>query len=129
MLNKFSTLKPWMFRIGSAYFLLVLAAGCASQNRPLQLLGGEGPRYPQAAQRDGIEGEVVVVYDVDIDGRVVNARVLSGNPPGVFDSAALAAVNSWRFNPMIVDGLPKVARSRQSTVTFELDGADKYDGY
>ena len=129
MLNSFAIKTLHLLRFGSVAIVLIYAAGCASQNRPLQLLGGEGPIYPEAAQREGVEGEVVVVYDVDTDGRVVNARVISSNPPGVFDNAALAAVRSWRFNAMIVEGSPRVARSRQSTVTFALDAAEQYNQY
>ncbi len=109
--------------------VLCLLLGCASQNRPLQLLSGEGPRYPQQAKQQGVEGEVVVAYDVDETGRVLNARVVRSTPGGIFDEAALAAVRSWRFNPPLLEGQPRAAQNLESNVVFKLSGADKYKSY
>ena len=109
--------------------LTFLLLGCASQNRPLQLISGEGPRYPQLAKQQGVEGEVLVAYDVDESGRVSNARVVRSVPSGVFDEAALAAVRSWRFNPPLLEGQPQAAKNLESNVVFKLSGADKYKSY
>lgn len=109
-------------------FCLVVL-GCASGNRPAQLVSGPGPVYPPAAKTDGIEGRVTVVYDIEVDGRVTHLSVVSSEPAGVFDQAALAAVSRWKFNPRRVDGDPKASRRKQSTVTFKLAGADAYDRY
>ena len=34
-----------------------------------------------------------------MDGRVRDARIVSADPAGVFDAAALAALRGWRFAP------------------------------
>jgi len=102
---------------------------CAAQNRPLQLISGAGPVHPPEARADGVEGVVAVRYDVDVDGTVINARVVNSEPAGVFDEAALRAVRSWRFNARIVNGEKQVARNIQSTVSFKLAGADDYDQF
>jgi|SaaInlV_125m_DNA_1040241.scaffolds.fasta_scaffold136399_1 TonB family protein len=102
---------------------------CASQSRPLQLVGGEGPRYPAGAKELGLEGRVMINYDVDERGQVVNARVVSSSPAGVFDQAALQAVSSWRFNPMQVGGVVKESKNLLSEVVFSLDGKDRYDSF
>ncbi len=111
--------------------LLVLLAlsGCAAQNRPLQLLSGSGPVYPPEARRAGIEGEVTVRYDVDVEGRVVNARVKAAEPAGLFDAAALAAVQTWRYNPQIRNGSVEQVENIVSTVRFRLDDENAYDGH
>lgn len=109
--------------------LLFLLLGCASQNRPLQLISGEGPRYPQQAKQQGVEGEVLVAYDVDESGRVLNARVVRSVPSGIFDEAALAAVRSWRFNPPLLEGQAQAAKNLESNIAFKLSGADKYQSY
>ena len=112
--------------------LVVLVAaglgGCASNNRPLALISGSGPVYPAAAKADGIEGDVVVRYDVSVDGRVVNARVDSAEPEGIFEEAALAAVRSWRYNAPVVNGEPQPVVNVVSTVRFRLDDGGRYDG-
>ena len=117
-----------MTRILTLCLVLTLAA-CASQNRPLQLVSGAGPVFPEAARAEGLEGSVTVRYDVDVEGVVRNARVVASEPPGVFDAAALAAVRSWRFNPPLRDGEPVAARSRESEVTFRQGDTSAYDGY
>lgn len=60
------------------------------------------PEYPSSAKLAGIEGVVIVKYVVGEDGSVKDAKVLKG-PPELQESC-LAAVRSWRFQPMIVDG-------------------------
>ena len=107
----------------------LLLSACAASNRPLQLLSGQGPVYPAAAKSQGIEGVVVIRYDVSVEGMVINASVVSSEPTAVFDSAALAAVRSWRFNAPVVEGSKQPARNRESSVEFRLSGADSYDNY
>lgn len=53
------------------------------------------PVYPKAAGRQ--TGEVLVSFTVSPTGGVEKARVVRGNPPRVFESSALTAVRSWRF--------------------------------
>ena len=108
----------------------VLIAGCAtSQNRPMQLVSGTGPIYPPAAKAQGIEGVVVVRYAVTLDGRVVDARVDSARPEGVFEEAALSAVRSWRYNPALKNGKPVAVDNVVSTLRFELSSGERYRGY
>ena len=112
-----------------AMMVAVLAGCLASQNRPLQLVSGGGPSYPAAARADGVEGFVVIRYDVTVQGRVSNAQVVRAEPPEVFDDAALKAVRSWVFNPPLVDGEPQREVGRESTVTFKLGSGNEYDDY
>ena len=57
------------------------------------------PEYPRAAERRGVEGSVTVRYTVSPEGVVTAAEVISATPEGVFDRAALHAVDAWRFEP------------------------------
>lgn len=119
-------------KLRPAYVLLALSVllGCASvQNRPMQLVSGTGPVYPPAAKAQGIEGVVVVRYGVSLDGRVVDARVDRAQPEGVFESAALAAVRSWRYNPALKNGEPVAVENVVSTLRFELGNGERYRGY
>lgn len=115
------------------YLLLLttlLLTGCVgAQNRPMQLIAGSGPSYPAEAKAAGIEGEVVVRYDVSVTGAVENARVERASPAGVFEEAALAAVRSWRYNPRIREGQAEAVQDVLSTVRFRLSGADVDDRY
>lgn len=62
-----------------------------------QLLSAPQPRYPPLALRRKLEGEVVLELRIEADGRVSATRVLSANPPGLFDEAAQAAASRYRF--------------------------------
>ena len=108
----------------------VLLTGCIStQDRPLQLLSSGSPAYPAEAREQGVEGFVVVRYDVTEQGKVANAAVVDAQPAGTFDAAALAAVNSWVFKPALRDGAPQAQQGRRSRVTFKLGTGAEYDGY
>ena len=102
-------------------------AACASGYRPPELIGGDDLVYPPEAARRGIEGQVVVRYDVTAEGNVTNAAVVGAVPPGVFEEAALRAVRSWRFRPSVEHGKRIRAPRRESAVTFRLGGDARYD--
>ena len=95
----------------------------------MQLISGSSPTYPPMAKAEGIEGTVVVRYSVSLDGRVINARIDSAEPEGVFEDAAIKAVRSWRYNPAMKDGEPVSVDNVVSTVRFELSANDRYRDY
>jgi TonB family protein len=58
------------------------------------------PEYPAAALKQKVRGEVRLRITVDAAGRVSEAAVVQSNPPGVFDTVAVAAARKWRFKPI-----------------------------
>lgn len=110
--------------------LLAGLSGCAAlvgDDRPvLDLVEGAQPVYPEAAKAAGIEGEVTLVYTVTASGAVRDVRVLTSEPPGVFDEAALAAVRTWRYRPLRSRGEPVDLENVGSTLRFRL--AEAYEG-
>ncbi len=64
---------------------------------PVDIGHNEKPRYSAAAKRKGVEGTVVVAFDVLEDGSVANPQILSGPPE--LQECVLKAVPSWRFSP------------------------------
>ncbi len=73
------------------------------------------PRYPFAAEQSGLTGRVVVEFTVALNGSVTAARVVTAEPPGVFDDAALAAVMRWQFQPV------PVSVTTQRAIRFNLE--------
>lgn len=55
------------------------------------------PKYPIQAAKDGIEGSVVLKFDIKGDGNVTNVEVVNGKPAYVFDKTALTALKQWRY--------------------------------
>ena len=110
-------------RVFRFVFLLssMLLCSCASQgaaNRPLQLLSGSAPVYPQALISRGVGGQVTLGYDVTAQGTVVNIRVVASEPSGLFEAAAVQAVSSWVFRPQQRDGKFEAVEGLESTLEF-----------
>ena len=110
-----------LFQPSICALVISLLASCTVQqltNQPLRLVKGSAPIYPAALQAKGIGGQVTVQYDVTLQGRVVNARVVASEPSGLFDLAALQAVGSWRFEPQVRGGEVEVVLGLTSTLEF-----------
>ena len=63
------------------------------------------PRYPRSAERRGDTGWVDIVFTVALDGTVKDVEVRNSQPGDVFDNAAIRAVEKWRFEPIIENGV------------------------
>jgi len=87
---------------------------------PLKL---NAPRYPRRAQERGIEGKVLVEYDVDVGGKVINPKVIWSEHE-VFDSSALKSVSSWVFKPALKNGKPILSKGLCHNLTFLLEGSE-----
>ncbi|UJJ59550.1 MULTISPECIES: energy transducer TonB [Rhodanobacter] len=83
------------------------------------LVKGAAARYPTAAMRARQEGWVVVSFTVDPDGRTSDVKVVESQPRHVFDRAAVDAVERYRFNPAMKDGVA-VSSVKQQRIEFKL---------
>jgi len=75
------------------------------------------PIYPPLAQRENIQGSVVLQARIDKEGSVQSVQVVSG--PAVLTSAALEAVKQWRFKPHD-GGDPAATTETRITVNFSI---------
>ncbi|GAB4257755.1 MAG: hypothetical protein Kow0065_07220 [Methylomicrobium sp.] len=78
------------------------------------------PNYPRRARDRGIEGWVKLEVVVSPRGDVSSAKVLSAEPKGVFERAALEAIRRWRFKPAYQNGRAVEQRAAQ-VISFRLD--------
>ena len=76
------------------------------------------PQYPREALIKCIAGIVNLEFTILEDGSVEDPRVISSDPPRLFDRSALRAILRWKFKPRIVDGRP-VARRATLPLEFE----------
>ena len=74
--------------------------------------------YPAEAQDSKIQGIVIIEATIDIDGKVIGAKVLRSIP--ALDDAAVGAVKQWEFTPTLLNGLP-VPIIMSVTVNFTLN--------
>ncbi len=62
------------------------------------------PNYPHHAVINGIEGYVKFVFDISVEGKVKNAKIVESVPEGVFDSAAMKVLPKWIFRAASENG-------------------------
>ena len=72
---------------------------------PRVLKKGTAP-YPESAKRKRLSGDVVVRFLLSEKGEISHVQVVHAEPPEVFNDAALATIQKWKFSPAIKDGKP-----------------------
>ena len=87
--------------------------------RPPVKLRHVAPVYPEIARLTRIEGNVVLECTISPEGRIVDARVLSGPP--LLQAAAAEAVQQWVYRPTLLNGVA-VPVIMTVTVHFTLSG-------
>jgi protein TonB len=90
------------------------ATDAAGGVAPLAPLIQVPPEYPASAKARGVEGYVVVEFNLSPFGTVEEPRVVEARPTRIFDAAALAAIRRWRY-PAALEDEP------QRTVTERLE--------
>jgi len=63
------------------------------------------PKYPRGAQRRRVTGWVDVVFTVDTDGSVTDISVRVSEPGDTFAASATRAVEAWKFEPVVENGV------------------------
>ncbi|MDT8397034.1 MAG: TonB family protein [Pseudomonadales bacterium] len=79
------------------------------------------PQYPQRALARGIEGWCQVMFTVTENGTVVDPVVVDAEPPNIFDSSSIRAVQRFKFNPRTKDGQPVRTPGVQYVFRYNLD--------
>tara|TARA_B000000475_G_C15630104_1_gene297020 strand:- start:113 stop:508 length:396 start_codon:yes stop_codon:yes gene_type:complete len=78
------------------------------------------PSFPRKALRLGREGYVVVEFDIDTDGEVLDPYVVEATPQGVFERSAIKAVRKWVYEPPTYEGQSVKANNVQVRLNFNL---------
>ncbi|MGY3259273.1 energy transducer TonB [Pseudomonas chlororaphis] len=95
------------------------AAQAAADSRQYLPLSKEAPDYPQRALDKHIEGDCTVEYSVNPQGKVENPKVLDGCHP-LFIRPSLAAANTFRYQPRIVDGQAVAVPAVRNTFHYRI---------
>lgn len=86
-----------MKRLFCMFFLgIALASQATCQTMP-ELSSSPLPMYPVVARNARMTGTVKLWFSLDSSGDVTQTEVISGHP--VLREAALACVQSWKFDP------------------------------
>lgn len=76
------------------------------------------PVYPPIARQMKVSGEVQVEITIDENGRVIEAKAISGHP--ALRGAAEDAARKWVFRPMRIDGR---SMKQRDVLTFNFNGS------
>ena len=87
---------------------------------PLVALVRVSPVYPARALSQGLEGTVIVQFDVSANGQVVDVVVVESSH-SLFERAAIEAAERFRFKPRVVDGIALKTHGIQNLFRFSLD--------
>jgi len=74
-----------------------------------QLISKKDPDYPASAREARVSGSVEVSFTIDTNGEVRDVTVMKG--PSLLASAAVDAVQTWRYKPARLDGVPVVTQA------------------
>ena len=85
---------------------------------PAARLRGMPPQFPTEARTMHRSGGVKLLISISADGRVTDARVLSGDV--LFRPASIAAVREWVYSPARLDGRP-VASTAEVSLRFNAE--------
>lgn len=75
-----------------------------------QMVSGRPPRYPIDCRRRREQGTVVLALTLGVDGAVQSIAVARSSGFPRLDEAALGAVRSWRWAPVLRAGQPVIVR-------------------
>ena len=88
-------------------------------DRDVQPLVRIPPAYPTREAERGIEGNCLLQFDVTTLGSPMNIQVLECGSSG-FARESVRAVERWRYNPRVRDGVPQMYRGVQTRLEFNL---------
>jgi len=77
------------------------------------------PQYPMRAAERGVEGSCWVRFDVTPDGTPTNINIYQCDS-SLFERASVRAVERWRYNPKVEDGVPVARRGVETRFDFRL---------
>jgi|SRR5208282_1725645 len=75
------------------------------------------PKYPDDAKQARVQGQVILLAEIDKNGDIENLTLVSGHPMLV--PAAMEAVKKWKYKPYMLNGEPVAVRT-QIIVNFTL---------
>ena len=96
------------------------AQAAAAASRQYLPIAKQAPAYPQRALDKGIKGECTVSYTVNAQGRVEQPEVVGACHP-LFIRPSLAAAQSFRYQPQVIDGRAVAVPNVKNTFTYRIE--------
>lgn len=78
------------------------------------------PEYPERCAARGLSGSVVVEFDIDRYGAVINPHILDDSDGSCFRRSALRAIKRFKYKPAVINGQPHGAENIRFRMVYEL---------
>lgn len=91
-----------------------------AQNQQVMPLQRVEPRYPQRALQRNIEGHVTLSFTIDEKGSPVDIQITESEPGKVFEREAIRALERWKYQPMMVDGVATARVGQTAKIEFNI---------
>ncbi|MCG7496019.1 energy transducer TonB [Vibrio sp. Of7-15] len=88
------------------------------QNQQVMPLYRVEPKYPPKAMRQGLEGQVVLSFTIDEQGKTTDIKLVEAKPSRMFVRPAIRALKRWKYQPKMEAG--KAVKQFGQTVTLEF---------
>lgn len=79
------------------------------------------PKYPIEAMNNGIEGYVVLSFNINEIGQVFNINIIDAEPKRIFNRAAKQALKKWKYQAKVVDGQAIAQENLTVKLDFNMD--------
>ncbi len=77
------------------------------------------PEYPRRALDMRLEGHVIVMFDVNSEGRVENIRIIEAQPNNIFNRSVITAMKTWKYKPIAGKDIKmKIIFNRDSSISL-----------
>lgn len=84
-----------------------------------------GTEFPEAAKKQGLQGCVLVLFDLLPDGSVTNVHSVTSAPSGIFDRAAVENVKREAETGVFLRNHSRPARNSAQVIYFRVPGKHK----
>lgn len=79
------------------------------------------PRYPRKALHLGKQGYVILSFDINQNGEVINIQVLDAQPKYLFEKESKRALKRWKYKPMLRDGKAVPQTGQKIRLDFKME--------
>ena len=80
----------------------------------------QAAKFPRKALRLAKDGYVLIEFDIDTDGSVIDPYVVESEPAGLFERAAMKAIRKWLYEPPVYEGVSVKVNDVQVKLAFKV---------
>lgn len=78
-------------------------------------------QYPRRAAQQGLQGWVILQFDITALGTVSNIQILDFKPTNIFNKNSIKALRKWKYRPKTEDGKAVKQKNLKVKLEFKLE--------